>query len=231
MSSAVIGAGSMGIGIAYVLAAAGQDVALVDQNESALDVATTSLAAIAQRSVDRGRIGPADAAALISRISRSTELDAVADVDLVIEAVFEDLDLKCRLLADVEAVVDGRAVLATNTSYLDVERMADGLKDPTRLIGMHFFNPVPAMRLVEVVRARRSDPVAVAAALGLVVRLGKQPVVAQAAEGFVGNRLFAASRRHAEYLIEDGATPAQVDAAARTFGFAMGPFATADLWG
>ncbi|MDO9526426.1 MAG: 3-hydroxyacyl-CoA dehydrogenase NAD-binding domain-containing protein, partial [Gemmobacter sp.] len=157
--------------------------------------------------------------------------DALAGCDLVIEAVFEDMATKQQVFADLQAVLRPDAILATNTSYLDINEMAAGLAAPERVLGLHFFSPADIMSLLEVVRGAKTSDAVLATGLKLARRLGKQPVVARVAEGFIGNRIYAAYRNRAELLVLDGSTPEQVDAAAVAFGFAMGPFAVADMSG
>lgn len=228
--AAVVGAGAMGSGIAAALAAAGADVRLVDldaeQAERGRDRARQSL----ERAVLRGRLDGAAGERALAGLSVSDRLDDLGGVQLVVEAVVEDVEVKTQVLMAAQAASPG-AVLATNTSYLGVEQLGVRLDDPSRLVGLHFFNPADVMRLVEVVPTGRTSTDVVAAVLRLVGDMGKQAVVVGDREGFLGNRLFAAYRRHAEYLLEDGALPVDVDSALEDFGLAMGPFAVADLSG
>jgi 3-hydroxyacyl-CoA dehydrogenase len=227
----VVGGGSMGTGIAVALARSDFDVVLVDRDEQAADAAAQRANDLLASAVRRGQLSSKRAQAIGARITTSGRVESVAGSGLVIEAVFEDAEVKAALLPRLEEVTGGAAFLATNTSYLDVDAMAEHLHKPERLIGLHFFNPAHVMRLVEVVQGRHSSPAAVEAGIDVVRRSGKQPVVTGAQPGFVGNRIFSAYRRQAEYLLEDGALPWQVDASAVAFGFAMGPFAVADLSG
>ncbi|MCG6885178.1 MAG: 3-hydroxyacyl-CoA dehydrogenase, partial [Silicimonas sp.] len=151
--------------------------------------------------------------------------------DLVIEAVFEDMAIKTKLLADLDAILPPDAIIATNTSYLDINEMAAALNHPERVLGLHFFSPADIMPLLEVVRADLTSDEALATGLALARQLGKQPVVAGVGEGFIGNRIYAAYRRRAELLVLDGNTPEQVDDAITGFGFAMGVFAVSDMSG
>jgi len=230
-TAGVVGGGSMGAGIAAVLAASGIDVVLTDRDGDAVAAAVGRTQDVLAQLVRRGHLTEPDADVAAARITTSTDVSALANAELVIEAVFEDAAVKADVLSRLEEVTGPKAVLATNTSYLDIDGLAHVLRDPERLIGLHFFNPPHLMRLVEVVRAPRSSPAAVESGLDVVRRMGKQPVLAGAASGFIGNRIFAAYRRHAEYLLEDGALPWEVDTAATSFGFPMGPFAVADLSG
>ena len=228
--AAVIGAGAMGVGIAAALATAGAEVTLLDvdadQARQGCDRARQSI----DKAVARGLVDPEAGARASAGLSASSQAEDLADVELVVEAVFEDAAVKAEVLRTAQAAAP-QALLATNTSYLGVERLGDDLADPSRLIGLHFFNPADVMRLVEIVPTPHTRPEAVATALRLVSDMRKQGVFAGDHEGFIGNRLFAAYRRHAEYLLEDGCLPADVDAALEDFGFAMGPFAVADLSG
>ncbi|GAB3650815.1 3-hydroxyacyl-CoA dehydrogenase [Ramlibacter alkalitolerans] len=155
----------------------------------------------------------------------------LGEADLVIEAVFEDLAVKQQVFRRVDAAARAGAVLATNTSYLDVDAIAGATGRPPDVVGLHFFSPANVMRLVEVVRGEHTAPDVLATALALAKRLRKLPIVTGNAFGFVGNRVFSAYRRQCEFMLEEGVLPEQVDAALEAFGFAMGPFAVADLSG
>jgi len=189
------------------------------------------MAAHLDTAVAQGRLSANEAAGRRAALTGALEDRALAGCDLGIEAVFEDMAVKQQVLARMEAALPPQALLATNTSYLDIDEMGAALTDPQRLLGLHFFSPADVMPLLEVVRAQATSDVALATGLRLARDLGKQPVVARVAEGFVGNRIYAAYRRRAELLVLDGASPEQVDAATTEFGFAMGPFAVADLSG
>jgi 3-hydroxyacyl-CoA dehydrogenase len=164
-------------------------------------------------------------------LTATDNLSDLADCDLVIEAVFEDMGVKKELFTALDRILRPGAILASNTSYLDIDEMAAVTSRPRHVIGLHFFSPADIMKLLEVVRTAESSDRALATALAFAKRLGKQPVVARVAEGFIGNRIYAAYRRHAEFLVEDGASPEDVDKAATEFGFAMGPFAVGDMSG
>lgn len=227
----VIGAGTMGSGIAGCFADAGFDVTLVDRDRATAEAGIAKLARHYQGQVARKRLSEAEGAARLARVRPAGEFDALADADLVIEAVFEDLDVKRDVLRRLDAVVRADAIVASNTSYLDLDALAAGTAVPARIVGLHFFSPAQTMKLLEVVRTQYVDDDVLAVALGLAKRLGKLPVVARVAEGFIGNRIYAAYRRQCEFMLEDGAYPDQIDAALEAFGFAMGPFAVADLSG
>jgi 3-hydroxyacyl-CoA dehydrogenase len=152
-------------------------------------------------------------------------------VDFVIEAAFEDMAVKKEIFSRLDKLAKKGAVLATNTSYLDVNEIAGATTRPGDVLGLHFFSPAHIMRLVEVVRAQQTSSAALAAALSLARTMKKLPIVAGVCDGFIGNRIFAVYRRHAEYLLEDGASPQQIDDALKAYGFAMGPFAVSDMSG
>ncbi len=224
----VVGAGRMGQGIALALAGAGLTVRLAERDEDALAAGIEALSQTAHDLAVRGRI-PA-AGALTARI-HGGPLEAMADCDLIVEAILEDMGAKTTLFTRLDALVRPDAILATNTSYLDIDRIAAATARPERVAGLHFFNPAHVMRLVEVIRAARTTPDAVASLVALCRRLGKIPLIAGVGEGFIGNRIFSAYRRHCEFLLEEGCQPNDVDRAMRAFGMAMGPFAVFDLAG
>ncbi|MBY6201012.1 enoyl-CoA hydratase/isomerase family protein [Maritalea mobilis] len=227
----IVGGGTMGQGIARAALKAGLPVTLVERDAEAARASAMAVADNLQGQVQKGRIAPDEAQRRLDALTSSASRADLSDCDVVIEAVFEDMQIKKDLLADLEHHIRPDAILATNTSYLDIDEMAAGVSHRARVLGLHFFAPADVMRLLEIVRADATDDSALATALSLTKRLGKQPVVARVAEGFIGNRIYAAYRRHAEFLVEDGATPQAVDAAATGFGFAMGPLAVSDLSG
>jgi len=226
----VVGAGAMGVGIATALALRGIAVHLVDADAEQAGRATDAVRQQLARAARRERRDDTALARAQAAVTASAEIADLAGSQIVIEAVFEDAEVKTAVLRAAAEAAPG-AVLATNTSYLGVDRLADALPDPSVLVGLHFFNPAAVMRLVEVVAGPRSAQAAVATGVRLVKDIGKCAVLAGDAEGFVGNRIFAVYRRHAEYLLEDGALPEQVDAALQEFGLPMGPFAVSDLAG
>ncbi|PWC47376.1 3-hydroxyacyl-CoA dehydrogenase NAD-binding domain-containing protein [Azospirillum sp. TSA6c] len=227
----VIGAGTMGTGIAIAALDGGFQVVLVEADDAALERGARRIADHYASRVATGRLGEADAAGRRFRLTAGTDWTMLADVDLVIEAVFEDLAVKQEVFRRLDAVARPGAVLATNTSYLDVDAIAAATMRPQDVIGLHFFSPANAMRLVEVVCAAASAADALATGLAVSKRLGKLPILTGNAFGFIGNRIYAAYRRQCEFMIEEGAYPEQVDAVLESFGFAMGPFAVADLSG
>ena len=231
VSAAVIGSGTMGTGIAMALANAGIDVALVDVEPAQLDRARAGIAAAYASSVRRERITASERDERVARIGYATVLDAAAGVDLVIEAVFEELEIKQDVFRRLDRIARADAMLATNTSTLDIDAIATATSRPEGIVGTHFFSPAHVMKLLEIVRGAYTAPAAIDAALALARRLGKIAVVAGNCDGFIGNRMLARFRREANFLLEEGASPSQVDGALRAFGFAMGPFETNDLTG
>ncbi|MCT4373240.1 enoyl-CoA hydratase/isomerase family protein [Yangia mangrovi] len=227
----VIGGGTMGQGIARACLAAGLPVTLVERDAEALERSLGALREALQAKQARGRLSEAALTAQLKALSGTTRISELTSCDLVIEAVFEELSVKVPLLTELDATLPPETVIGTNTSYLDINAMVAGLPGRSRVLGLHFFSPADVMRLLEVVRAETTANDVLATGLALAKRLGKQPVVARVAEGFIGNRIYAAYRRRAELLVLDGAAPEQVDAAAEAFGFAMGPFAVSDMSG
>ena len=227
----VVGGGTMGSGIAVALADAGLEVTLVEVSEPAVNAAEARIRAVYDRQLKSGRLTLQTHTERRSKIVYRTELRALRDVDLVIEAVIEDLAEKQKVFRALSGVVRRDTVLASNTSYLDIDLLAAEVDAPERVIGTHFFSPAHVMRLLELVRTRRALPEAVATGLALARRLRKVAVVAGVCDGFIGNRLFYRWRLQCEYALEDGALPAEVDAALEAYGFAMGPFAVLDMAG
>lgn len=230
-SLAVIGAGTMGAGIAAALLDAGYPVILVERDAEAADAGVARIDALYARQVKSSRITEAQKAERLARLAPASDFAALADADLIVEAAFEDLGVKTDIFRRLDQVAKPGAVLATNTSYLDLDAIAAATARPEDVVGLHFFAPANVMRLLEVVRAGQTAPDVLATALALARKMGKQPVVAGNCDGFIGNRIYALYRRHAEYLVEDGAAPEEVDAALEAFGFAMGIFAVSDMSG
>ena len=228
----VVGAGAMGAGIAQVAASAGHPVALVDAVSGVVEKAVAGIIANLQRQEAKGRISSAQLEATVERI---TPVDAISQLPasaLVVEAVREDLGTKRALFSELAARQSSETVLATNTSSLDVGAIAEGLPEPGRVIGLHFFNPPPVMRLVEVVRGRSSSPDVVEAAAALVRTWGKTPVVCASTPGFIVNRVARPFYGEAQRMLMDGvADAATLDAALRSAGFRMGPLELTDLIG
>lgn len=228
---AVLGAGTMGGGIAMSFANAGIPVTLLESRTEALERGLAIIRKNYAATAAKGRLSQAEAEARIARIKGTLEFEQVAQADLVIEAVFEDMALKKEIFGKLDALCKASAILATNTSRLDINEIAASITRPQSVIGLHFFSPANVMRLVEVVRGSVSAPETISSAMGVVRQIGKLPVVVGVCDGFVGNRLVAQYAREAEFLLEEGASPAQVDGALQSFGLAMGRFAMADLAG
>ncbi len=228
---AVIGAGTMGGGIAMAMAAAAIPVSLIEQSREALDRGLARIRKNLDISVSRGSLTPEAAEQRFGLIQGSLTYDALSDADFVIEAVFESMEVKKQVFAEIEKHAKPGAVLATNTSYLDIDEIAAATGRPADLLGTHFFSPANVMRLLEVVRAKQTAEDALKTALALGRRIGKVSVVSGVCDGFIGNRMLQVYRRQALYMLEDGALPQEVDAAMTAFGFAMGPFAVNDLAG
>ena len=228
----VVGGGTMGAGIATAAVLAGLGVTLVERDEGAALAAGATIARNLEAAERRGKLDAQRMRRILDG-GLATGVDAreLAGCDLLIEAVFEDMDAKRAVFAELDRVAKPGAVLATNTSYLDVDAIAAATSRPEDVIGLHFFSPAHVMKLLEVVVAERTAPEVVATAFALAKRLGKVAVRAGVCDGFIGNRLLARYRAAADHLVLDGASPYQVDRALVAFGFPMGPYAVADLAG
>jgi 3-hydroxyacyl-CoA dehydrogenase len=227
----VIGAGTMGGGIAMALANIGLPVVLVDANAEGLERGLQRVRDNYATSVQRGKLSEADRAQRLQCIRGGLRLEDAAASDLIIEAVFEDLPLKQGIFRELDAIARPDAILATNTSGLDVDEIAAVTRRPQSVVGAHFFSPAHVMRLLEVVRASQTAPDVIATLMDLGRRLGKIAVLARIYPGFIGNALFRCYNREAHFLVEDGALPHEVDAALTRFGYAMGIFAVHDMAG
>jgi 3-hydroxyacyl-CoA dehydrogenase len=230
-TAAVIGAGTMGGGIAMCFANAGIPVTVVETGRDLLGKGLDRVAANYRATVARGGLDAEEMERRMALIHGITELDAVGAADFVIEAVFEEMDLKKRVFGDLDRVAKAGAVLATNTSTLDVDEIARATTRPQDVLGTHFFSPANVLRLLEIVRGAKTAPDAFATATALGRRLAKMPVTVGVCYGFVGNRMLARRSAEAERLLLEGALPQEVDAAVTGFGFPMGPFAMADMAG
>ncbi|KVF48292.1 MULTISPECIES: 3-hydroxyacyl-CoA dehydrogenase NAD-binding domain-containing protein [Burkholderia] len=226
----VVGGGTMGAGIAVAALDAGLPVTMIERDEASLARGRAHVEKVYDGLVAKGRMTPAAHAARLARFKGSTSYDALAQVDVVIEAVFEDMAVKQAVFAELARVCKPGAVLATNTSYLDIDALAS-IDRPADVIGLHFFSPANVMKLLEIVVPARVSPDVVATAFALARQLKKTPVRAGVCDGFIGNRILAVYRTAADYLMEDGASPYQIDRAVREFGFPMGPFQVVDLAG
>ena len=229
--AAVIGAGTMGGGIAMNFANVGIPVTVVEATQAALDRGLGVVRRNYEISASRGGMAADDIEKRIGLIKGTTDYRAIADADLVIEAVFEDMALKKEIFAKLDAIAKPEAVLATNTSTLDVNAIAAATKRPESVIGLHFFSPANVMRLLEIVRGAKTSKPVIASSMALAKAIRKVPVLVGVCDGFVGNRMLAQRGREAERLLIEGALPHHVDKVLTDFGFPMGPFAMGDLAG
>jgi 3-hydroxyacyl-CoA dehydrogenase len=230
-SAAVIGAGTMGGGIAMCFANAGIPVRLLEVKQEALDKGLATIRKNYEGSAKKGKLTAAQVEERMGLIQPTLSYAEVGQADIVIEAVFEDLAVKEGVFRQLDEVMKKGAILASNTSTLDVNRIAAFTRRPTDVIGTHFFSPANVMKLLEIVRGRATGKDVLATVLGLAKKLGKTGVVSGVCDGFIGNRMLARYIEQALLLIEEGALPPQVDAALEKFGMAMGPFRMADLAG
>ena len=230
-SAAVVGAGTMGGGIAMVLANAGIPVLIKDTDQSAIDRGLATIRSNYEHSVKRGRFSREVAEERMKRITATLSYDDFSKVDLVIEAVFENMALKKEVFRELDRVCKAGAILASNTSTLSIDEIASATSRPESVIGTHFFSPANVMRLLEIVRGKDTSKEVVATCLQLSKTLGKVGVLVGNCRGFVGNRMFHPYRRETQFLVEEGAGIAAVDQALNDFGMAMGPLATGDLAG
>lgn len=230
-SVGVIGAGTMGTGIAVALLCAGLPVILYERDEAALERGVERVRSTIAGNVRSGRMDQVRADAALVALTPALDLAVLGGCDLIIEAAFETMEVKQVIFGALDAVAKSGAVLATNTSYLDIDAIAEVTSRAQDVVGLHFFSPANIMKLLEIVRAGKTAPEVLATALALAKRIGKQPVVAGNAWGFIGNRMLAVRRREAEAMAIEGASPEQVDRVLQAFGFAMGPFRMGDLAG
>lgn len=231
---AVLGAGTMGHGIAYAALAGGFDTAMYDVTELALEIGIASIQKIVSKGVEIGTLPAAGAPRLFERLTATRDLSAaVRHADMVIEAVPEKIDLKLKLFGDVQTLAPKAAVLATNTSALSITEIAAVLEDPGRLAGMHFFNPVHRMKLVEIVRALESRPATLEAIADVARRMGKDTVLVRESPGFVTSRINAMIGNEAFYMLQEGVASARdIDKALKLgLNHPMGPFELVDLVG
>jgi len=230
-TAGVIGAGTMGGGIAICFANAGIPVTLIDANEQGLQRGLANIDKVYQSMVDRDRITAEVKAQRLQLIGNSLSYDALSNADIIIEAVFEDMGLKQKIFSQLDAVAKPGAILATNTSTLDIEKIADVTKRPGDVVGTHFFSPANVMPLLEVVRTTRSSADVIKTVMDLSKPLRKTPVLSRVCYGFIGNRMMEGYAREAERMALEGATPRQVDAALEGWGMAMGILAVFDMAG
>lgn len=227
----VIGSGLMGGGIAMSFANAGIPVKLLDVNTEALDRGMAAIRKTYETSLGRGSITQAQMDERLSRIAPIGGYDDLGDVDMAIEAVFEDMELKKSIFATLDKSTPPHAILGTNTSSLDIDQIASATSRPDKVIGAHFFSPANVMKLLEAVRGSQTSAETIATVMDLGKKIGKAPVLAGNCDGFIGNRMLQYYTVNAEYMLERGATPEQIDRVAEQFGMAMGPLAMRDLAG
>ena len=230
----VLGAGTMGHGIAHAAMTAGYDTVLYDVSDAAVSKGQSAIEAVIKKSVELGKLAEADAAAMKARLRTSTSVgDAVKDADIVIEAAPEKIDLKLKLFKDVQAAAPAHAVLASNTSALSITEMAAVLDNPGRLGGMHFFNPVHRMKLIEIVKALDTTPETIAIMEEVSAKMGKETVLVKESPGFITTRINAMIGNEAFYMLQDGVASARdIDKALKLgLNHPMGPFELVDLVG
>ena len=229
----VVGAGTMGNGIAQALAVAGRDVVMMDVGDAQVKRGLDTIGASLDRLIKKGKMSAADKAAAMARISTATSTSALADCDLVIEAATEKVDLKLRIFAELDSVVKPEAILASNTSSISITRLAAGTKRPSQVIGMHFFNPVPVMALVELINGLQTSAATYAAVEELAKSIGKSPIKVKNSPGFVVNRMLCPMINEAVFVLGEGlATAAEIDEAMKLgCNHPIGPLALCDLIG
>ena len=227
----VIGAGTMGTGIAITFANANIPVTLIETSDEAIERSKTMVFGMFKYQVEKGRMTQEEAWKRGQSIAWESDFAELADADLIIEAVFENMDVKKQVFAKIDAIAKPSAILASNTSTLDIDEMAAVTKRPGQFVGLHFFAPANIMKLLEIVRGKDTSPQTLATAVKLGKTLKKVAVVSANAFGFIGNRMFFDYSREAMYLLESGISPSRIDKVMKNFGFAMGPFATFDLSG
>ena len=227
----VIGGGTMGAGITVAALDAGFPVVMVERDEESIARGRANVEKVYDGLIAKGRMTAEKKAAIMARYSGSTDYAALAQVDLVIEAVFEEMGVKKAVFAELDKVCKPGAVIATNTSYLDIDAIAASISRPQDVVGLHFFSPANIMKLLEIVVPAKVSADVVATAFELAKRMKKIPVRAGVCDGFIGNRILAVYRDAANAIMEDGASPYQIDEAVREFGYPMGPFQVSDLAG
>ena len=229
--AAVIGAGTMGGGITMSYVNAGIPVVLKDAEQSALDRGLNVIRKNYLTTVKRGKLTEEQVEKRMAMIRPTLDYGDIKEADIVVEAVFESLELKKRVFAEIDAVAKSEAILASNTSTLDIDQIASATKRPDRVIGNHFFSPANVMKLLEIVRGKQTSPEVIASSMALSKKLRKVGVLVGNCFGFVGNRMFGPYNHEAQFLVEEGARVDQVDRALYNFGWAMGPLAVLDLAG
>ncbi|MFL2843515.1 MAG: 3-hydroxyacyl-CoA dehydrogenase NAD-binding domain-containing protein [Alphaproteobacteria bacterium] len=227
----IIGAGTMGGGIAMNFANAGIPVTIIEQNQERLDKGIGIIRKNYENTAAKGRISLEDVDKRMQFIDGNISIDSLSDKDLIIEAVFENMDLKKEIFSKLDLIAKDSAILATNTSALNINEIAETTKRPESVIGLHFFSPANVMRLLEIVRGEKTSKEIIATSMGLAKTIGKTAALVGVCPGFVGNRILAQRQREANKLILEGALPWEIDDALFDFGFPMGPFAMSDLAG
>jgi 3-hydroxyacyl-CoA dehydrogenase len=230
-AAGVIGGGTMGAGIAVVMLNAGLQVTLVERDALSLEGGLARIRGYFQRQIAKMRLTPGEVQSRLARLQGTLELSALQPADLVVEAVTEDLAVKQALFRQLAVHCRPDALLASNSSYLSITQIAAGTACASHSLGLHFFSPAPVMRLLEVIAPESVPQRIVASAFSLARRLGKIAVRSGICDGFIGNRIMSVTRRAAEAMLVEGASPYEIDSALRGFGFAMGPFETSDLAG
>ena len=227
----VIGAGTMGGGISMNFLSAGIPVTIVEMKQDALDRGAALIRKNYEATAAKGRMTPAQVGAAMGALTPTLDLEALADCDLVIEAVFEQMEIKKEIFGKLDRICKPGAILASNTSYLDIDEIAASTSRPQDVLGMHFFSPANVMKLLEVVRGAKTAPDAIVTAMALAKKIGKVAVVAGVCHGFIGNRMLEPRQVQAMKLLMEGATPQQIDKVHTDFGMPMGPFQMSDLAG
>jgi 3-hydroxyacyl-CoA dehydrogenase len=227
----VIGAGTMGGGISMNFLQAGIPVTIVEQEQAALDRGTGVIRKNYDASAAKGRFKPEQVDQMMAALTPSLNLDDLADCDLIIEAIFENMDVKKEVFGKLDKIAKPGAILASNTSYLDIDEIATATSRPQDVVGMHFFSPANVMKLLEVVRGAKTAPDVLATAMAIGKKIGKVAVVAGVCDGFIGNRMLKPRQLESMKLLMEGATPAQIDKVHVDFGMPMGPFQMSDLAG
>ncbi len=227
----VIGGGTMGAGIASAMLLAGYEVTMVERDDEAAAAGRARVAKTIEASHARGIIGPQQLEQMNAAFFASTNYDALSRADLVVEAVFEDMGVKKQVFAELEKACRKTCILATNTSYLNANEIAESIEDPARVLGLHFFSPAHIMKLVEIIKTDTVSPQTLATGFAVAKKLRKIPVISGVCDGFIGNRILSNYRKQCDYMLEDGASPQDIDLAMRNFGMAMGPFEMQDMAG
>jgi len=227
----VVGGGNMGAAIAYALATSGIAVDIIEMDDAGRGRAEANVSGLIDQGASRGLLSPAAVDDVKSRIAYKMGYGDLKPVDLAIEAAFEDMTVKQAIFGALASALPETTILATNTSYLDVNRLADSIPVPGRFVGLHFFSPAHVMKLLEIVRGDRTSPETLGAAFQLARQLSKIPVLSGVCDGFIGNRILTRHRQSADILLLEGGAPTQIDVAMRGFGMAMGPYAAQDMSG